>query len=849
VKHRLQTRYRPSLRVAIGVPFALLFAATVALQAYTQYDQIDQLIDRSGTRVLDALTTSSRSRLTEFLDEPFRINRDLSDAIARHALYKSGDLAPLYHHLRGVYRDLYLERQQISVLSFGSRDGDYAGIRREVANTGFSLMLKDNSTQGRLTIYKGDRPGAVAATFANYDPRVRPWYAPAAQSGRSAWSAIYTNYDERAEITISAMSPVTVGPDIVGVMATDVKLDGLNRFLQEEPLRGRGVIFITDLEGRLVAQSEPGSVVSEGAGYSKRGERVPMSASASPLIRAAALPVTQAPTESSAGFKQTVGSELYFGRVTPYSDARGLDWRIVALVPESDLIGDIRLVSERAMLWILGFAVIGLFLGLWVIRWVSGAIHQTASAANKLALGEWNTSLDQVDSLKETTTLVQAFNEMATRLQKSFDHMREQLTYDSLTHVLTRRGLLEQANWRDAKPGVLCLVGLDAFRAINDNVGHGTGDRLLQAIAERMQAQFAATVRVARVGGDEFALLFLDADAGPQALAFGEQALAVFTTPFCFGSDEVLLTASVGVVEGQLQADALPEWLRNASVALGAAKRQGRGQCVVFEAGLLAQSVARARLANELRQALEKEQFLVFYQPVIDLVTGRVTGAEALVRWQSPERGLVSPALFIPVAEESDLILALGEWVLRTATRDIGQRQSPLPADFELHVNLSPRQLIQSNFVTTLQQALQDSGLPAHHLTLELTESQLIKQDGVTENRLRDIRAMGIKIAIDDFGTGYSSLAYLSGLPFDCLKIDQSFVRKLCNSVQDAAIVMAVLHIAEGFGVSVVAEGVETLAEAQSLRTMGCRHVQGYYFGRPGPLAQLDWHDRPALPP
>lgn len=841
------TFYRPSLRVAIGVPFVLLFAATVALQAFTQQDQIGKLIDRASIRLLDALTTTSRNHLSAFLNEPFRINRDIGDAIARHGLYKTGDMRPLYGHLRGVFQDLYQEREQISALNFGSQSGDYAGIRREPANTGFALMLKDASTQGRLNIYKNDRPGAVTAAYADYDPRVRPWYAPAAESGRSAWSAIYTPLDERGEVSLSAMTPVMQGQKLLGVMGTDVTLNGLGTFLREEPLRGQGVIFITDLEGRMVAQSEPGSVISEGRDGGQHGERVRMSQSSSPLIRAAAFHVEQAATESSEGFKLTVDNALFFGRVTPYSDARGLDWRIVALVPESDLMGDARLVSQRSLGWILIFAAVCLFLGLWVIQWVTGAIYQAARAANQLALGEWNTNLAPVDSLKETTLLVRAFNEMARRLQHSFSSLREQLVYDGLTRLYTRHGLLEQARWTQAKPGVLCLVGLDAFRAINDNTGYGTGDRLLLAIADRLRAQFAASVLVARVGGDEFALLHLDADASLLTRAIGAQVQAVFATPFAFGADEVTLTASVGVVDGLLPGDALPDWLRHASVALGEAKRAGRGHCVVFEAGMLAQSVDRAKLANELRRALLQDEFLVYYQPVIDLASGRVIGAEALVRWQSPERGLVSPALFIPVAEESDLILGLGAWVLRTATRDFGQRLAQLPPGFELHVNLSTRQLIQSSFVSSLQQALHDSGLPARHLTLELTESQLIAQDGVTEDRLREIRAMGIKIAIDDFGTGYSSLAYLSRLPFDCLKIDQSFVRKLASSPQDAAIVTAVLNMAEGFGVSVVAEGVETLVEARLLHTLGCAQVQGYFYGRPVPLAQFDWGDRPAL--
>ncbi|WP_295958356.1 GGDEF and EAL domain-containing protein [Rhodoferax sp.] len=831
--------FRPSLRVAISVPFALILATTVALQALTQQDNTNRLIDTTSVRILDALTVASSNRLVNFLEEPFRIQSGIADAIGRHGLYTPNDLGPLYRHLRGVYQDLYLNQTQISALSFGSAAGEYAGMRREDAGAGFSLMLKDASTQGQLRIYKGDHPGDTVAGYDGYDPRGRPWYAPIAQSGKAGWSAIYANYDEQAEVTISASAPVKVGNQFLGVMEADVKLNGLNQFLHDEPLRGTGIIAITDSEGELVAFSEPGSVLADGHSSIPRGQRLRLSESSNPVLRAAAQPVADAPTESASGFQLAVNGKLYICRVAPYSDVRGLNWRIVMLVPESDLLGGIRSASQRNMAWIIGFASLGFVLGLWAIGWVTRPIQRTAQAANQLALGQWDTPIESGGAVQETDTLVHAFNAMAQRLQRAFNNMRDQLRYDSPTQLLTRRGLLEEVHWDGTRPAVLCLLGLDGFRAINDNVGHATGERLLQAIAGRMRAQMPSQVWMARVGGDEFALLHLDTEQAPADIA--TQALQLFATPFASGGDEIMVTASVGVVAGQLPASDLPEWLRNASVVLGEVKRRHRGSWGVFEPSMMEQSLENARLANELRQALERGQFRVHYQTVIALATGCVTGVEALVRWQSPARGLVPPGIFIPIAESSDLILALGDWVLRTATRDVAQHLAQLPPNFDLHVNVSARQLIQSDFGTTLKQALRESGLPPQNLTLELTESVLIEQNGQTVERLREIRAQGVKIAIDDFGTGYSSLAYLGRLPFDCLKIDQSFVRTLCSSPQDASIVAAVLQMAKGFGVDVVAEGVETEAQAQRLQEMGCHHAQGYWFGRPLPWAQVQW--------
>ncbi|MDP4074003.1 EAL domain-containing protein [Acidovorax sp. A1169] len=836
--------FQLSLRTAIAVPFAALFAATVVLQAVTQHRQISQLIDQESVRVLEALTGNSRARLAEFLETPFLIQSTVADAISRHGLYQEGNLRPVYTHLRGVFSDLYAGQQQISLLSFGSRAGEYTGIRREPGE-GFRLILKDATTNGMMNVYEDDTLRKVAAAFPNYDPRVRPWYAPVAGSGQSRWSPIYTTAGERGDITISAATPVVADGNLLGVMEADVRLDSLNRFLREEPLRGQGQIFIVDALGLIVAHSELGSVLSDRRNAAGQRERLRISESTSAQIRTAEGYLREVPAAAGGSFHFQHLDARYFGRVTPYADPRGIDWRIVVLLPESELLGDSRSAGQGALLAAGAIAIIGLLLGLWVIQWAARPILRTAEAANRIARGDWDTDIADSSPLRETTVLVLAFNEMAHRLQRSFQQMQELLTHDSLTQLLTRRGLLEQVQWTEPKRAVLSLVGLNAFRAINDSVGYGTGDRLLQAVANRLRGHFPAPVLLARVGGDEFALLSLVEEEGDQsAERFGKAVLGLFATPFSAGADEVMVYASVGLVAGHLRGEGLEEWLRNGSIALGEAKRHGQSQWMVFEPGMADQAMERTRLASELRQALDKDQFLVHYQPVIELATGRVTGAEALLRWRSPTRGMVPPGVFIAMAEESDLILALGDWVMLRATRDIAQRLPYLPEDFGLHVNVSARQLIQSDFVEQVQRTLEASGLPAPHLTLELTESVLIEGDAVTAQQLSRLRALGLKIAIDDFGTGYTSLAYLSRLPFDCLKIDQTFVRDLVESSQNAAIVTAVLHMAKGFGVTVVAEGVETEAQARRLLQLGCASAQGYWFGRPAPLEQMSLAQR-----
>ncbi|RYF23989.1 MAG: EAL domain-containing protein [Comamonadaceae bacterium] len=843
---RLRRPLQISLRTAIGVPVALLFAATVALHAFTQQRQISHLIDQESVRLLSAVTSTSRNRLASFLEAPFQIQRTVADAISRHHLYRAGDMQPIHEHLRGIIDALYAERGQLGLLGFGSREGDYAAIRRE--DSRFRLILKDQRTRGLMQVFEDATPTRAVVSVQGYDPRTRPWYIAAQQAGEPAWSPIYTVAGERGDVTISAATPVIEDGTLVGVVQADVRLDSLNRFLQQEPLRGHGEIFVIDKAGQLVAHSAAGTVLAERTNPDIPHERLQATASASPQIRAAASHLPDTAAGGATDFRFALDDTVYYGRVTPLNDLRGLDWRIVVLLPETDLLGDTRQLMRRSMLASVAIALVGLLLGLWVLQRVARPIQLTTQAANRLARGEWDDAgLTQRSALREPSVLIEAFNQMAARLQYSFRQLQEQLLTDQLTQLLTRRGLLERAAWTEPRRAALSLVGLDAFRSINDSVGFGTGDRLLQAVADRLRERMPQPVLIARLGSDEFALLHLGME-GVSDEALGRAVQVLFGTPFTAGADEVMLNASVGVVSGEMSAGDLPDWLRNASIALGDAKRRGRNQCVVFEPGMVEQSMERARLAAELRQALDKDQFLVHYQPVIDLATGRVTGAEALLRWQSPTRGMVPPGVFIPVAEESDLILGLGDWVLRHATQAIAQRLPELPPQFDIHINVSARQLIQSDFSTRLRQVLRDSGLPPHQLTLELTESVLIEDDALTHSRLVTLRGMGVKVAIDDFGTGYSSLAYMSRLPFDCLKVDQSFVRTLVESPQDAAIVAAVLSMAKGFGVTVVAEGVETQAQASRLRAMGCPSAQGYCFGRPAPLEALDLNDRTIHP-
>ena len=386
---------------------------------------------------------------------------------------------------------------------------------------------------------------------------------------------------------------------------------------------------------------------------------------------------------------------------------------------------------------------------------------------------------------------------------------------------------------RDQAKAAVLLIGLDRFKLINESLGRGYGDRMLQAIAQRFQEALRETDTVSRHGGDEFLVLANSLDSAEWAGRLAQKILDVLAAAFHLDGQELRITASVGVSlfpnDGR-QFDAL---LHKASVALHHAKNSGRNGYRFFSELMNVNALERLQLENRLRQALDRQELYLCYQPLIDLAGQHIVGAEALLRWQNAELGAISPAHFIPIAEESGLIVPIGAWVLQEACQQAqAWRLAGLPA-LSMAVNISAVQFKRNDLVSTVASTLIDSGLEPSALELELTESVLIQD---TDNALRTVqqfKAMGVRLAIDDFGTGYSSMSYLRRLAVDKLKIDQSFVRDLTEDPEDAAIVRAIIQLGHSLRLTTLAEGVETAEQAAFLRKEGCRLAQGYYFGRP----------------
>ena len=408
------------------------------------------------------------------------------------------------------------------------------------------------------------------------------------------------------------------------------------------------------------------------------------------------------------------------------------------------------------------------------------------------------------------------------------------LLHDRLEHALNR-------SRRDESRIALLFLDIDRFKVVNDSLGHAAGDELLIQVAGRLDEAVRPTDTVARFGGDELAVLCEDVEREQDSIVVADRVIAALSRPFVLGGRELFATASIGVAVSQ-EHDTAERLLRDADVAMYRAKERGGARYEVFDAAMRRRSLERMQTENELRRALGQDELRLHYQPVVSLSDRRVIGAEALIRWEHPERGLLSPADFIPVAEESSLIVAVGDWVLRAACRQLAAWRDLLPADFTLSVNVSARQFADPCLlVNTVRSALEEAGADPRRLSLELTEGVLMEQEGAHDTLL-GLKELGVRVVLDDFGTGYSSLSYLSRFPLDGLKVDRSFVARMQQGSPEHAIVAAVGTMAGAMNLSVVAEGIETDAQRTALRRLGYRHGQGFLFAKPSPpeiFAQL----------
>jgi diguanylate cyclase (GGDEF)-like protein len=511
---------------------------------------------------------------------------------------------------------------------------------------------------------------------------------------------------------------------------------------------------------------------------------------------------------------------------------------------------------------VMGFAITGMhYTGMAAAHFSAGTICTTGAVADNswmagtltmttLVILSVTLALSVIDARAMARTAL-----MAASLQRANDELQRLALHDPLTKLPNRVLLedrIEQAIAHAERGRLGCavlFVDLDRFKIVNDSLGHFVGDELLRGVASRLQMLVRAEDTVSRLGGDEFVLLLRDIDAEAAAADVAAKALAALREPFRVHQQELYITPSIGIAMYPAHGNTAQMLITRADAAMYNVKKEGRDNARVFTPEMSTFFPERLTLANDLRRAIDRGEFELHYQPRVDLDANRTVGMEALLRWRHPKRGLVSPDQFIPLAEETGLIVPIGAWVIREACRqNKAWHDAGLPS-LRVAVNISGVQFRQKDLLETIGSALRETGLPSECLEVEITESVVMQSAAEAIVTLENLSAMGVHVSIDDFGTGYSSLSYLKRFPLDKLKIDRSFIRDVSNDMEDAAIVRATVALAHNLRLRVVAEGVETAEQMDFLRTLGCDEFQGYYKSRPVPPADFERVLRAELEP
>ncbi|MEH2058253.1 MAG: EAL domain-containing protein [Nostoc sp.] len=462
----------------------------------------------------------------------------------------------------------------------------------------------------------------------------------------------------------------------------------------------------------------------------------------------------------------------------------------------------------------------------------------------------------QLEILKLNVELEDRVKERTLDLEKALEELQEEINsrqklqsklldialHDSLTglpnRVLFIRRLeyaLNRAKQESSYQFAVLFLDCDRFKVVNDSLGHSVGDELLIAIGRRLQSCLVPIDTLARLGGDEFGILIENITDINIAIEVAQQIIQQLSVTFKLSRYEVFMNASIGISWGNKDYERPEYLLRDADTAMYRAKAQGRGKYHVFNPAMHQEAIQLLELENDLRRAIQRREFLVYYQPIISLTTGRICGFEALVRWRHPIRGLVSPIEFIPIAEETGLINAINTWVLQSACHQLSvwQHHPVTPEPLTISVNLSARLFLQTNLVEQIDQIIYENKINPEYLELEITESVIMENIYAIKIILEQLKQRKIKLIMDDFGTGYSSLSYLHSFPFDALKIDQSFVKRMQENKENMGLVPAMISIANSMGMSAIAEGVETEEQLAQLRSLNCNFAQGYLFSQP----------------
>ncbi|MEZ4733287.1 MAG: EAL domain-containing protein [Caldilineaceae bacterium] len=828
------------------VPFVFLICLAVGLVAFLSLRNGQKAVDELAEQLLDRTNQLVTQHLESYLAVPKRLIQ-LNAAALESGLLDWQDFATV-----GDYFWQQTKLYDVSWMNYGLERGEYAGAGYD-DDIGMLIGELSPATKMQYVDFLTNEEGQRLAQTADpdYDYRQEAWYRDAIDAGKLTWSEIYL-WEGTYDIISSTMAVAISQPlyrgnaQPIGAVGIDLSLTKISDFLRTVPISPSMRVVIVETDGMVVAMSgaeDPFVPVND------QLTRLHIAACKDPLIQAANEHLRQAlggfgRIHTTAALQFVWNHERQFVRVTPWQDELGLTWIVVMVVSESDFMGRIHANTYQTIWLSWGALLLAILTGFWTSRLITRRVATLNGAAQQIAAGQLDQQLAS-SGIRELDAVGHSFNSMTVQLRNSFTKLEYAATHDPLTglpnraafqHCLTEalthatRQISASSDSKIHRQLAVLFLDLDYFKVLNDSLGHLAGDQILKEVAQRLRSCIQTHGQVARFGGDEFLILIDSVGQRSEIEALVEQILHTIRQPFLLNDNPAVISTSIGIAFSSPETTDADSLLRNAGIALYRAKANGKAVYEIFDEEMHVEILERLQLETDLRAALLQKALMVYYQPIVDANTLEMVGMEALIRWCHPRLGMISPAKFIPIAEETGLIIPLGWWVLRTACQQVRQWQQQFPArSLVVNVNLSTRQFLHPDLIHQVSQILRETELPPQSLKLEITESLLIRDWENMQTRLQQLKALGVQLSLDDFGTGYSSLSYLHHFPLDTLKIDRSFVQQMLSDKQCQAVIESIVTLAHKLGMNVIAEGVETEEALYYLRDIAsCEQIQGF---------------------
>jgi EAL domain-containing protein (putative c-di-GMP-specific phosphodiesterase class I)/GGDEF domain-containing protein len=828
-----------SLRTAIFTVFFIFASLTIVSVVFIQFYRENDTLNVMSERIINTRGEAVGNALNYYINIPRQANSIATLFIktldTRDQTTAFNDISS---YLYKVMTQMFTRDSLLSSIAFGSVEGDYVGFNRDLESNWTFQIKKNAATDHKLVFYRdGTDNSPVMYTVNNYNLFERPWFSGVNQSHTSMWSNAYRDVNSESGVSISFSSPVLDRKGkYIGVVSSDLRLSRLSRYLTSLTTAEHSLIYLVNDKQQIIASSTPDSIQNQ-----KVQGLAEQSGADLPLVSQSDVHVVKA----TAAFlrkndgtinKIEVDGTRYFCKVINVGDSQNLKgWHMVVLVSENELIGKLSGYRSITILIAVMVFLVSCFIAHRILSVVVNPLKKIAEQAPDIARRR-KIERNQGWSFHEVHSLDSALHQMSTDLDTAFARLEDQINIDNETGLLTRKGLL--AALTQAKPtfqGVIGIVSLNNVQTMINNLGSSYATRYLQAFIDFINRHFPEDVVLARDAVDRFIICYPVKNSG---------RLAAYTTRLTnlmqgaeseYEKSGFVFTGHIGLVTCADDTLPLSTAITHANIALQSARQTENVHTRIYDDLLREQGLNNITMLNHLYGAIPNQELFLVYQPIVQLDSTTVKEAECLLRWNNPELGMVRPDKLIAIAEESGFIIPLGRWIINQACRELSTQivSGFVPANFKMHINVSIIELTQPDFCEYVLTTIADAGLKTNNICIEITETSMIKGDSELRETISELRKNGVTLSIDDFGSGFSSLSYLHKLEFDALKIDRNFVMDVLKDQKNESIISAVILLAKGFNVPLIAEGVETAEVAKKLALMGCEKAQGYYFCRP----------------